>query len=117
MLRRKLDLPDRDTRRGLITTVLLGTVFLDKRIEIQVDLRPEIDATTPDCFTKILETRRLRICAAIDEHHEPATTFYERIQAGVVEVPAISEIAIIRQVIGLRKKLPHEIERPQSRLR
>src|SRR5215470_18083180 len=75
-------------------------LLLTKLCDIEADIGTEINPTPPDGFANVLETR-IGVGTTVGEDDEPAATLYQAIESGIIEMAAISEIAVIRQIVGL----------------
>src|SRR2546426_111663 len=71
----------------------------DARIEI--DLRSEINPAAANRFADVLEARRLGVGSVVAKDDEPTAAFDQRVQARVVEVAAIGQVAIVSEIIRL----------------
>src|SRR5215204_5252050 len=81
-----------------------GLLVALEGFDVQVNLGTEIDAAAPDEVADILE-RRDGVGPAISQEDELASALYERVGAGVVEMPAVREVAVWSEVVGVRKEL------------
>src|SRR5215213_2998990 len=86
---------------------------LHKGIDLQLDLRAEIHPATPQRIAHVRKARRTRIGPAIEENDVLASPLDQRIDRCVLKMPAVREITIFSQIIGLRKNLAQRVIRPE----
>ena len=128
------DIPHRVRRRGIVDVEQVLVVVVDgsdherrlretlrrraldaQSVDAQVDLRAEVDPAQPHQLPHVGKGPQ-GIGAAVDGDDMPAATLDERVDGGVVEVPAVGKEAIRRLVSRTREELVERVEGPESRL-
>ena len=87
---------------------------IEKTLDAERDLGAEVDAAAADRVAEVGEARP-GIGAAVEQDDIATPALYERVEPGVVEVAAVGQIAVRRQVGGLRQRFTQEVEGPERR--
>ena len=90
-------------------------VRLEKSSMRDVDFRAKVDAAASNRHADVFE-RQIRIRAA-SSHDVAAAALDEGVEARVVEVASVGQVAIRADLPGIRQRLAEDVEGPQPRVR